>query len=213
MLRDIRVVRRPALIRAAGCSSPDGTRHPCALGRAGVTHRKREGDGASPAAVLRPIRLYLPGGPDAPAPSRLPLRPDPPGRRLVRRPRPSPLQPAGAACLSRPATSACGVRTGFTTWSSTSTGTADPPCPAGAAPSSCTSPGPASRPLKAASPCPSPTLRRLAGRPRPEHPLRHALSRHPDPRDDMISAPRPACCSTSTARSSTPTACTSRRST
>jgi L,D-peptidoglycan transpeptidase YkuD (ErfK/YbiS/YcfS/YnhG family) len=30
---------------------------PCALGRAGLTRRKREGDGASPAATLRPLVL------------------------------------------------------------------------------------------------------------------------------------------------------------
>lgn len=51
---------------------------PCALGRAGVTHRKREGDGATPAgghallyALLRRGRLPLPRG----VPARF-VRPD-----------------------------------------------------------------------------------------------------------------------------------------
>jgi L,D-peptidoglycan transpeptidase YkuD (ErfK/YbiS/YcfS/YnhG family) len=31
---------------------------PCALGRSGITHGKREGDGATPAAALRPVLVY-----------------------------------------------------------------------------------------------------------------------------------------------------------
>ncbi|WP_442754373.1 L,D-transpeptidase family protein [Methylocystis sp. JAN1] len=44
---------------------------PCAIGRAGVTHDKREGDGATPAGGWRLLRFYL----RKPAPSRVPWRP------------------------------------------------------------------------------------------------------------------------------------------
>jgi L,D-peptidoglycan transpeptidase YkuD (ErfK/YbiS/YcfS/YnhG family) len=43
---------------------------PCALGRAGVTHHKREGDGATPAGRWRLSRFYL----RKPAPLRAPWR-------------------------------------------------------------------------------------------------------------------------------------------
>lgn len=43
---------------------------PCALGRAGVTRNKREGDGATPAGVFSLLRFYL----RRPAPLRLPWR-------------------------------------------------------------------------------------------------------------------------------------------
>jgi L,D-peptidoglycan transpeptidase YkuD (ErfK/YbiS/YcfS/YnhG family) len=43
---------------------------PCALGRGGVTHRKREGDGATPAGRWRLLRFYL----RRPAPLRAPWR-------------------------------------------------------------------------------------------------------------------------------------------
>jgi L,D-peptidoglycan transpeptidase YkuD (ErfK/YbiS/YcfS/YnhG family) len=47
----------------------------CALGRAGVTHFKREGDGATPAGTLRPrLVLYRPDRAHRPE-TKLPLRP------------------------------------------------------------------------------------------------------------------------------------------
>ncbi len=52
------LVRRSVLDPRRGMLFAGGQATPCALGRSGVTSRKREGDGASPAAVLRPLRLY-----------------------------------------------------------------------------------------------------------------------------------------------------------
>lgn len=53
----IRVRRIPGQ-RSRGLLLAGGQAIPCALGRSGVTRRKREGDGASPAAVLRPLQLF-----------------------------------------------------------------------------------------------------------------------------------------------------------
>jgi L,D-peptidoglycan transpeptidase YkuD (ErfK/YbiS/YcfS/YnhG family) len=53
----IRVRRSPGQ-RSRGLVLAGGQVIPCALGRSGVTRRKREGDGASPAAVLRPLQLF-----------------------------------------------------------------------------------------------------------------------------------------------------------
>jgi L,D-peptidoglycan transpeptidase YkuD (ErfK/YbiS/YcfS/YnhG family) len=36
----------------------DGRAIPCALGRGGVSSRKREGDGATPAGALRPVQAF-----------------------------------------------------------------------------------------------------------------------------------------------------------
>lgn len=49
-------------------------RVPCALGRSGVTSRKREGDGASPRATLRPLALYVRADRGLPPASALPVR-------------------------------------------------------------------------------------------------------------------------------------------
>jgi L,D-peptidoglycan transpeptidase YkuD (ErfK/YbiS/YcfS/YnhG family) len=47
----------------------------CALGRAGISHRKREGDGATPAGTLSPLLvLYRPDRMPRPR-TRLPVRP------------------------------------------------------------------------------------------------------------------------------------------
>jgi L,D-peptidoglycan transpeptidase YkuD (ErfK/YbiS/YcfS/YnhG family) len=51
-------VHRSTLDKRRGMLFAGPLATPCALGRGGVTHDKREGDGASPAAVLRPIRLF-----------------------------------------------------------------------------------------------------------------------------------------------------------
>jgi L,D-peptidoglycan transpeptidase YkuD (ErfK/YbiS/YcfS/YnhG family) len=47
---------------------------PCALGSAGVTHLKREGDGATPAGRYRLLYLYFRHDRTLPPPTRLPLR-------------------------------------------------------------------------------------------------------------------------------------------
>jgi L,D-peptidoglycan transpeptidase YkuD (ErfK/YbiS/YcfS/YnhG family) len=57
MLRHIRVLRRPGDPRR-GLLITDGRAVPCALGRGGVTRRKREGDGATPAGALRPVQAF-----------------------------------------------------------------------------------------------------------------------------------------------------------
>lgn len=76
---DLICVRRSPLDPRRGLLTAGALRLPCALGAAGVTHRKREGDGASPAgrfrllgAFYRPDRLPRPR-------TRLPLRPLRPG--------------------------------------------------------------------------------------------------------------------------------------
>lgn len=48
---------------------------PCALGRSGVSRRKREGDGATPAGVLRPLRAHVRRDRLRPPASVLALRP------------------------------------------------------------------------------------------------------------------------------------------
>ena len=44
--------------RNAGLLRAGGWRSPCALGRGGITHFKREGDGATPAARLHPCAVF-----------------------------------------------------------------------------------------------------------------------------------------------------------
>jgi L,D-peptidoglycan transpeptidase YkuD (ErfK/YbiS/YcfS/YnhG family) len=53
----IRILRRPGDPRR-GLIVADGLALPCALGRGGVSRRKREGDGATPAGILRVIRGF-----------------------------------------------------------------------------------------------------------------------------------------------------------
>lgn len=73
-LRLVRIRRSP-LDPRRGVLLVDGRAIPCALGRSGVTRSKREGDGASPAALLRPLAaFYRPDRGRRPA-MRLPLRP------------------------------------------------------------------------------------------------------------------------------------------
>ncbi len=74
---------------------------PCALGRTGISHRKREGDKATPAGSMRVLYGYY--RPDRSARPRclVPLRPlhprlgwcDEPGSPLYNRPAPLPLKP------------------------------------------------------------------------------------------------------------------------
>jgi L,D-peptidoglycan transpeptidase YkuD (ErfK/YbiS/YcfS/YnhG family) len=56
-LRFIRVLRRPGN-PSKGLLIAGNQAYPCALGRGGVSAAKREGDGASPRAVLRPVRVF-----------------------------------------------------------------------------------------------------------------------------------------------------------
>lgn len=51
-----------------------GSVHPCALGRGGISCRKREGDGATPLASMRAESLYLRKDRVRPPASRLPAR-------------------------------------------------------------------------------------------------------------------------------------------
>jgi L,D-peptidoglycan transpeptidase YkuD (ErfK/YbiS/YcfS/YnhG family) len=68
-------VRRSPLDARRGVLQAGPFAFACALGRSGVTRRKREGDGASPAAELRPLRLFYRAD-KAPRPATgLPLRP------------------------------------------------------------------------------------------------------------------------------------------
>ena len=90
-LRNLTVRRRPG--NAAQGLLVAGTHVlPCALGRGGISARKREGDGATPLASMRLLGAYFRRGRTRAA-SGLPLIPIDP-----RRPQ---LQPAGAASLSR----------------------------------------------------------------------------------------------------------------
>ena len=54
----IRVFRSP-LVRHRGLIVSGALRAPCALGRSGVRANKREGDGATPRAVLKPKAIYF----------------------------------------------------------------------------------------------------------------------------------------------------------
>lgn len=53
----VRVVRRPGT-QYDGLLTLDGQTFPCQIGRSGVTHVKREGDGASPAARMALLELW-----------------------------------------------------------------------------------------------------------------------------------------------------------
>lgn len=48
---------------------------PCRIGRSGITHLKREGDGATPAAVMRPVRGFWRADKRLPPASGVPMRP------------------------------------------------------------------------------------------------------------------------------------------
>ncbi len=63
------------IVRSTGTATWNGKPLRCALGRAGPTQQKREGDGATPAGIL-PMRrvLYRPDR-EAPPPTRLPRAP------------------------------------------------------------------------------------------------------------------------------------------
>lgn len=69
-LSTLRVVRRIGGKRHEGRLIAGDLVLPCALGRSGVTHNKREGDGATPAGRWRLLRFYL----RKPAPLRMPWR-------------------------------------------------------------------------------------------------------------------------------------------
>jgi L,D-peptidoglycan transpeptidase YkuD (ErfK/YbiS/YcfS/YnhG family) len=73
-LRYVRIRRSP-LDPRRGLLLVDGRAIPCALGRSGIAHAKREGDGTSPAALLRPLAaFYRPDRGRRPV-TRLDLRP------------------------------------------------------------------------------------------------------------------------------------------
>ncbi len=69
----IRVIARP-LNRRQGLLRAGGLTFRCALGRGGVSHAKREGDGATPAGRFRLRRLWLRPDSKLPRLSALPLR-------------------------------------------------------------------------------------------------------------------------------------------
>ncbi len=66
----LRVARRIGGKPHEGRLMAGATTFPCALGRAGITHMKREGDGATPAGPCRLLAFYL----RRPAPLRAPWR-------------------------------------------------------------------------------------------------------------------------------------------
>lgn len=66
----LRVARRIGGRPHEGRLIAGGRVFPCAIGRAGITHDKREGDGATPAGRWRLLHFYLRG----PAPLRAPWR-------------------------------------------------------------------------------------------------------------------------------------------
>lgn len=72
--RHIRVIRRPGCPRR-GVLIAGGWTVPCALGRGGVSAAKREGDGASPRATLRPLQAFYRADHGQRPRSGLPLRP------------------------------------------------------------------------------------------------------------------------------------------
>jgi L,D-peptidoglycan transpeptidase YkuD (ErfK/YbiS/YcfS/YnhG family) len=59
ILRTLRVSRRIGGKPHEGRLAAGGVVFPCALGRAGITHDKREGDGATPAGRWRLVSFYL----------------------------------------------------------------------------------------------------------------------------------------------------------
>ncbi|APH70078.1 hypothetical protein BSQ44_00800 [Aquibium oceanicum] len=92
--RTIIEVRARAGDRSRGFLAVGGTVFPCALGRGGISSRKREGDGATPLGSLRVLWGYCRPGRGALPPTRLPLLPafealgwcDAPGDRNYNRP-------------------------------------------------------------------------------------------------------------------------------
>lgn len=80
--------------RSRGLLIAGGVVFPCALGRAGIVHGKREGDGGTPAGVLRLVEVLYRADRVARPLTRLPLRPirpddgwcDDPADRLYNRP-------------------------------------------------------------------------------------------------------------------------------
>lgn len=69
------VVRSRSARATRGCLSVGGHSIPCALGRSGISRRKREGDGATPAGRFRPVAVfYRPDRVRRPL-TRLPVKP------------------------------------------------------------------------------------------------------------------------------------------
>lgn len=70
----------PIVVRAKpgeprrGLLAFDGTVFPCALGRGAIATLKREGDGATPRAAMRPVAIYFRRDAGMPPRARLPLR-------------------------------------------------------------------------------------------------------------------------------------------
>ncbi|WP_187968770.1 L,D-transpeptidase family protein [Aquibium microcysteis] len=98
--REIAGICGPATVRprpgqpSQGLLALAGTVFPCALGRSGITALKREGDGATPLALMRVLWGYRRPGRGFPPPTRLPMLPagpslgwcDAPGDRNYNRP-------------------------------------------------------------------------------------------------------------------------------
>lgn len=72
--RHIRVIRRPGCPRR-GVLIAGGLTLPCALGRGGVSSKKREGDGATPRATLLPLQAFYRADHGQRPRSALPLKP------------------------------------------------------------------------------------------------------------------------------------------
>lgn len=60
--------------RQRGLLVADGLKVPCALGRSGITGRKREGDGATPRGTWRPVAAYWRADRLPRPPTRLPIQ-------------------------------------------------------------------------------------------------------------------------------------------